>query len=48
VLIEDLADGVARWSTHADQIALGPPWYGMEPAEQTALFRDILRRLRTL
>lgn len=46
ILLDELAAGVARWYAHADQVALGPPWYGTEPAEQTVLFREILRALR--
>jgi probable F420-dependent oxidoreductase len=44
-LLDDLADGVRRWSAHADVIGLTVPWYGLDRAAQVALFRDVVRAL---
>ena len=44
-VLDDLAERVRHWSTHADAIGLTVPWYGLDRDAQIALFRDVLRAL---
>jgi len=44
-VLDDLAERVRHWSTHADAIGLTVPWYGLDADAQIALFRDVLRAL---
>jgi len=48
VLLEDLAEGVARWRRHAEHVGFSVPWYGIDHAAQVALFRDVLGALDRL
>jgi probable F420-dependent oxidoreductase len=48
IVLEDLSEGVRRWSEHADFIGLTVPWYGLERAAQVALFRDVLLALKRM
>ena len=41
--LEQLPAAFARWSAYADEIGLTVPWYGLDHAEQLALFGDVLR-----
>lgn len=47
-VIDDLAGRIRLWSAHADVIGLTVPWYGLDAAEQVALFRDVLRALERM
>jgi probable F420-dependent oxidoreductase len=47
-VIDDLAERIRLWSAHADVIGLTVPWYGLDAAEQVALFRDVLRALERM
>jgi probable F420-dependent oxidoreductase len=44
-VLDELGDRVRAWSVHADVIGLTVPWYGLDRAEQIALFREVLRAL---
>ena len=44
-VLDDLAERVRHWSTHADAIGLTVPWYGLDRDALIALFRDVLRAL---
>jgi probable F420-dependent oxidoreductase len=46
--LDDLAAGVARWTPHADRLALSVPWYGIPDTEQVAIFRQLLKELERL
>ena len=48
VLLADLDRGVERWRAHADVVGLSVPWYGLDHAEQIALFRDVLHALERM
>ncbi len=48
VQLEDLAAGVRRWAPHADRLALSVPWYGVDIAEQTVIYRQLLEALSRL
>jgi probable F420-dependent oxidoreductase len=48
VTLEELAAGVRRWAPHADRLALSVPWYGVEAADQLAIYRDLLSALERL
>ena len=48
VVLDDLAAGVRRWSEHAEHLGLTVPWYGVEHADQLALFRDLLGALERI
>jgi len=48
VTLDDLAEGVARWTAHADRLALSVPWYGIPDGEQTAIFRRLLAEIERL
>ena len=48
VTLDDLAEGVARWTAHADRLALSVPWYGIPDGEQTAIFRSLLAEIERL
>lgn len=47
-VIDDLAERIRLWSAHADVIGLTVPWYGLDAAEQVALFRDVLGALERM
>jgi probable F420-dependent oxidoreductase len=47
-LIDDLPAVVDRWSPHAERLALGVVWYGVEHDAQVAAFRDVLRAVERL
>src|SRR3989475_3421540 len=47
-VLDDLAERVRHWSTHADAIGLTVPWYGLDRDDQIALFRDVLRALKRM
>jgi probable F420-dependent oxidoreductase len=48
ITLEELAAGVRRWAPHADRLALSVPWYGVEAADQLAIYRDLLSALERL
>ncbi len=48
MLLADLDRGVERWRAHADVVGLSVPWYGLDHAEQIALFRDVLHALERM
>ena len=47
-VLDELPERVRRWSAHADAIGLTVPWYGLDRADQVALFRDVLRTLQRM
>ncbi len=47
-VLDDLAERVRQWSTHADAIGLTVPWYGLDRDAQIALFRDVLEALERM
>ena len=48
VLLDDLAGAVRRWAPQADRLAFSVPWYGLEVAEQVAIYRDLLAALERM
>ena len=47
-VLDDLPGRMRLWTAHADGIGLTVPWYGLDRAEQVALFRDVLRALERM
>lgn len=47
-LIDDLPASLSRWRAHADEVGLTVAWYGLDHAQQIALFRDVLRAIERL
>ena len=47
-VLEELPERMRLWAAHADILGLTVPWYGLDHAEQVALFRDVLRALERM
>ena len=48
VVGDEIEAALERWRPHADRIALGVPWYGMEAPAQLEHCRKLIARLRGL